>query len=223
MKNEIILRIKLHPKWDNVKFVEDIANDRPVSFVGCDVALIQDLFFSLREEIADEVARYGLSNLLRLERLLAAVVEPGQTKNFVESLMVKCLQNVDIDNELIIVDPYFYAYTADLDYPQFVANILRPFHGTLSTIKIITLPNKVNATIKTTVENEIYTLNSAIDIQHTTSELYHDRFWITAKRAKGIITGTSLNGLGRRYAIIDKLHEDDVKDIVNSLMSNNLI
>jgi hypothetical protein len=223
MKNEIILRIKPHPQWDNGKFIEDIANDHPVSFVGCDVALLQDLFFSLKEEIAEEVARYGLSNLLRLERLVGAVVEPGQTKNFVENLMVKFLQNVDIDNELIIVDPYFYASTADRDYPQFVANILRPFHDKLSTIKIITLSNKVNAAIKTAVENEINSLNSTIDIQHTTSDLYHDRFWITGKRAKGIIAGTSLNGLGRRYAIIDKLHEDDVKDIVNSLISNNLI
>jgi hypothetical protein len=223
MNNEIILRIKPPSTWDNDTFVENIANDRPVSFGGCEVGYIQDLLLSLREEIVDEIISNGYSNLLRTVELTEAVVKPGQPKNFVETLMIKFLRKCDIDNELILVDPYFYAFTHDRNYPQFVANILSPFKETLSTIKIITLPNKVDSTLKAAVENGIHALNPAIDIQHAASELYHDRFWITAQRTKGIITGTSLNGLGLRYAIIDRLNKVDVRDIVNSLVSQHLI
>jgi len=45
------------------------------------------------------------------------------------------------------------------------------------------------------------------------SDVFHDRFWI-ADEVRGVFVGTSLNGIGRRYAIIDYLQQRDVVDIV---------
>lgn len=57
------------------------------------------------------------------------------------------------------------------------------------------------------------------DIQLVFTEEFHDRFWI-ANECNGFTPGTSLNGVGKKYASINFMDKEDVKniiDIVNSL------
>jgi hypothetical protein len=55
-----------------------------------------------------------------------------------------------------------------------------------------------------------------------TSESFHDRFWI-ADRARGLFVGTSLNGIGKRYALADYMDEADVRTIVEALSTEGLL
>jgi hypothetical protein len=221
--NEIILRVKVPQGWDNKKFAEDIGGGRPVSFADCNIEFVTDIFTSFRDEVLAGITHDGLSNLLRRQLLLEDFVQLGQPQNFVETIMIKFLREVGVDGELIVVDPYFFAPTSESDYPHLVESIIRPFSQALSTIYIVTRPNKVNPRLKQEIKNVIQNMNASIQLIHTTSSNYHDRFWISANRSKGILTGTSLNGLGKRYAIIDRLASSDVAEIVKSLKNENLI
>lgn len=222
-KRELILRIETPTDWDHLKFALDVANHRPVSFTGCGVYEVCDAVDTFRDRISERLKRDGLSTFLGSTFLGEEVVSPSHSKSFIASLMVDFLKGIGVDRELIIVDPYFYARTTDPDYITLVRSVVEPFFDVLNSIYVVTLPNKVDQVLKQSINQLIVGLKPTINIHHKTSVDYHDRFWISSHRTKGIVTGSSLNGLGRKYALIDQLNELDVTDIVDSLQSNNLI
>ena len=219
----LILEINAPEEWDFLAFVESVANGRPVSFAGCKVYQVTDLFWHFRQQIEDAVIQKGFSNLLRRQLLTEALVPPGEKPDHIRDLLIKFLTATGVDEELIIVDPYFFAPAQDPSYPDLVCQIIRPFMNVLRRINVITWPNKVDSSVKWAISRGIQNLGNDIVINHATSPEYHDRFWISSSRSKGIMTGSSLNGLGRRYAVVERLSEDDVKDIVASLERGGLI
>jgi hypothetical protein len=54
------------------------------------------------------------------------------------------------------------------------------------------------------------------------SEKFHDRFWL-ADGARGLVVGTSLNGLGKRYALVDFMQPSDVRDVVQALKTEGFL
>ena len=77
--------------------------------------------------------------------------------------------------------------------------------------------------MKAEVASRLGALTPSITLQHSICNRYHDRFWITSTRSEGLVVGTSLNGLGKRYALVDKLAADDVHSIVSSLSQEGVI
>lgn len=61
-------------------------------------------------------------------------------------------------------------------------------------------------------------VNREIEVEY--SDAFHDRFWI-ANGNKGFISGTSLNGVGKRYSLIEILSEEDVTSIMDIVNKNN--
>lgn len=206
---------------DYTQLVINIANKRPVDLSKFEVLTID----SITSEFRDEVFQYGLTSLLTRQPINEELIHVAIPKTTIENIMINFLKTININDELIIVDPYFFASTKEDGYPALIQAILKPFSPGLKTIKIITSPdrNKIDVELKKSIENNIMHLNSNMAIEHKTSPEYHDRFWISASRKKGIITGSSLNGLGKKYAIIDILKETDVKDIVSTLEQKKLI
>jgi len=220
---EMILRVTTPPEWDNVAFVENIANDRPVLFTGCNVGVVSDPVIGFRQEIGTAILKDGLSTVLCRQLLTEDVVAPGQKPDAVRDIMVRFLTELGVDSELIVVDPYFYATTRDAEYPQFVADILAPFSGVLREVRVITRPDKIDKSVQKGVDSAICAKCTSVNVSLGTSDEYHDRFWISASRTKGILVGTSLNGLGRKYAVVDRLKDADVENIVRSLVSSGLV
>ena len=66
--------------------------------------------------------------------------------------------------------------------------------------------------IEQNIHTAIKQINPNISINTKYTKIFHDRFWIVDSK-KGVFVGTSLNGIGRRYAVIDWLQEDDAKEI----------
>lgn len=222
-ENEIILRLLPRDGFDQEKFVIDLVNGRPVDLSKCQVFQINNVVSEFREAIIQEILKNGLSDFLRRRLLLEKVVPPGRDSNYVADIIMEFLKVIDVDDELVIVDPYFFASTSSSNYPALVQSILSPFATQLRAIRVVTLPDKVDPILKQTIEAVVKRLNAAIEMTHSTSRDYHDRFWISSARSKGILLGSSLNGLGRRYAIVDRLSATDVKDVVDSLVASKLI
>jgi hypothetical protein len=65
-------------------------------------------------------------------------------------------------------------------------------------------------------------LSPKIDATLKMTDDFHDRFWI-ADKAKGLFVGTSLNGIGKKYALVDVMRDEDTATIVKELRRVNLL
>jgi hypothetical protein len=187
-----------------------------------DIGMIQERHLFDREKIIEILFEKGQTSILKQEVLLEFFIPKGTPGNVIVGIIQKYLDKVIIDNELIIVDPYFFPTRHDTSYSSFIASILDKYLPTIDTIKIIT-STRFNATIKAQIYSELRAIKPTLNIIHSQSDDYHDRYWISNNREKGIIIGTSLNGLGNKYALIDRLNTTDVREIVTELISGGLI
>ena len=217
-----LMEVRALAGWDFSAFVEDVANGRIASLAGCDIIQINDVFSELRADIEGAIATHGLSNLLRRQPLNEALVPPGAPSDHVRGLVLRFMDALGVDSEVVIVDAYFF-HSTHCGYADLVTSILERFLPTLSRVVVITSPETRHLRGKAAVEQAIAQMVPRPSLIHRTSLEYHDRFWITASRSKGLVMGTSLNGLGRRYALLDRLDDADVKAIVASLDQAGLL
>ncbi len=126
-------------------------------------------------------------------------------------------------DELIIIDNYFFNWEpAHHDHcMQLFEDVFSDIIPNLDSFKFITKPKYNNSNFNA-IKNFIHSINSKIYVSVKTSKDFHDRFWIVDEK-KGLFIGTSLNGIGNKYALVDYLQEDDVNYIVNVLNDERLI
>ena len=225
MKSPFYLRLDPADDFDFTKFIVDQANNKKGNLSGCSVSLISDPFIYFREQFIEEITKIGFSTFLKLESLNEELTTPRTPTNKIISSLIKYLENIGIDKELIIIDPYFFAPSAGTDYFTTVSEILSPFLNTLKELRIVTASNgqAFSSETKNGIESELQKISPSLEVHHSNSNNLHDRFWISNKRKKGILTGTSLNGLGKKYAIVDYIKEEDVANIVSAFEGEGLI
>jgi hypothetical protein len=75
--------------------------------------------------------------------------------------------------------------------------------------------------LKDTFTNLGLELDLKIDNNKRGKGLFHDRFWIffggDTTNCCGLIVGTSLNGLGKKYALIENLSYEDALTIMEDI------
>lgn len=215
----MILKVTALPGADFDAFAEEWRNnpilqkfDAKESLeTGLDTAAIQELLIER-----------GQTDILREEAVNEHLTTPGTSQAKLISILQRYINKMAPDSELIIVDPYFYPRNFPAGYSQFIADILTPYLAGLNEIKVVTSTN-YNAVIRAQVETDLKARRPGLIISHTTTDNYHDRFWISNGREQGLIVGTSLNGLGNKYALVDRLNKSDVREIVASLAAESLI
>ena len=220
------ITLKLIPKNENADFtaiVTKISNEQDVNLKDFEVSEMTAGFYSYLEEIQEYIIENGATSLYSIESLNESFVPQGATADKIITILHRYLDRIGIDNELIIIDPYFFANTHDtVTYTQTIVDVLEKYLTAISTVIIIT-NKKVDYALKSSIISKLKDVKSSLIIEHKESQNYHDRFWISNKREKGIVTGTSLNGLGRKYALVDRLNITDVRSIVSSLVSEELL
>ena len=222
MLNQLILLIrKTKERPDYRDLMMDLVHQRPIDFSGYDIEQINSIY-SFRDEIAEYIMDHGLDSLFTAGILNEDVIKSGTSEASIVAVLQKFLDKLSIDNELIIVDPYFFARPRNANYETMFCDLVKKYLPDISDIIFIT-----NTTVVTSVKNNIETgllaLKSSLNIIHKTSSNYHDRYWISSSREKGMVMGTSLNGLGNKLALIDRLNTTDVRTIVDELITENLI
>lgn len=195
---------------------------RPVDLTGWDVGDVKaSIVHSFSAEIREYVLEHGLSSFYD-ELVLEGLVAKGASAPTIVKAFVAYLSKAVVDTELIIVDPYFY-HPIDPAYALLVEQIISPFLSTLTDIRVVTKPNKVTPATKAAIDAALKVTNPALNIHHTTTHDFHDRFWITNKREKGVIAGGSLSTYGASYCLVDRLNTSDVRMIVAELVAASLI
>ena len=223
MPRGIILELIPKEGFDYTKVVEDYANGQRVDLSACELKQHNSVVDSFQAEFVDYISKDGLSALLRREPLMEALVAPGTTSSAIQSLLQAFLSALRVTTDLVIVDPYFFASTTDAGYPALIGQVLHQILPTLHTLTVITLPNKVNVALVTNVTSALAAQAPNLSVVHKTTQTFHDRFWIDPVSTKGFICGSSLNGLGKRYALVDNLQPSDVADVIAALKRESLL
>lgn len=167
----------------------------------------------------------GPSYVLGIERFQEAVLPRVDSKH--KYLLVQILRDklkaLSPSSSLIIVDSYLFPTKVQnkADFLQMFEDIFVPVIGNIETISFVTNPH-FDQTLSNNTRKLLLTLNPGVNIAHTTTDYFHDRFWI-ADEKKGLFVGTSLNGIGKRYALTDNIKDVDTRDIVNELKRLSLI
>jgi len=189
---------------------------------------IFDLDYYNEEKFKELFIRFGPTHFLSpvniQEELLKKVRSTDRRDvELLLSIIQKKLHLLKPNKSLIVIDNYIFPpnvrdlriYTTNLLY------ILDRTIGNITNLHFITKPN-YHQSLYNHVQTEIQNQNKYIITSLKTTDEFHDRFWITDQQS-GLLIGTSLNGIGKRYAIVDNLKEPDVLEIIGELKSNDLL
>src|SRR5688572_13922671 len=88
-----------------------------------------------QEKIEQILIEKGQSSILKHEGSLEFFLPKGTPQAEIVSIIQRYLDKVQIDNELIIVDPYFFPTRYPPNYSSFVISILAPYLPTIDTIR----------------------------------------------------------------------------------------
>jgi hypothetical protein len=172
-------------------------------------------------ELKRLVREKGVSYVWRLVELLEAVLPQSHDLPGIVSLLTNMISRLAPTQDFVIVDRYLLPKNKPTDYLNTLVSLLGPMSQTVSQITLVT-DKKHDAQLLTDLVAQLSPPGSKCQIAHRTSEAFHDRFWI-ADRQRGLFIGTSLNGIGARYALADYMDDNDVHEIVSALVAEGLL
>ncbi len=164
----------------------------------------------------------GLTEAFNTAQHYEALGTTSHRPHDIKALVQKYLDRIVTTNKLIIIDRYFFPNRCDTNYSSFVGDILDKYLPTLDEITFITSSSH-NATVKNSITTLLQNKKPTLTINFKFTEDFHDRFWISDHNGKGLFLGTSLNGYGRKYALIDYINTTDVRLIISELRTQRLI
>ena len=145
---------------------------------------------------------------------------PSDDRNSFIVVFQKFLDKIITSDHLIIIDPYIFPNKHDPDYAVFFVDILRKYFDQIKRISFVT-NESYNSAIKTTVFDLIKSIKPELDLEIKAYEFFHDRFWLCNN--KGLFVGTSLNGVGKKYTLIDYIKKKDVSLLFNEIQDKGII
>lgn len=174
-------------------------------------SLVMSPVLAFRDEITSYIIEHGFSSLYDGSSAMEAITSPSITINEIERVVGQFVSALDGARRILIIDPYFYAGAAEANVADTFRNLLAYASSALKQIIVVTNgKDKGKADIHAAVRTLIPGCNI---VDHVRSE-FHDRFWLDPDSGKGLVMGTSLNGLGKKVALVDRLQGDDVAEII---------
>lgn len=168
--------------------------------------------YEFADEFLEHVSTHGFESLFNYSISMEDITSPSMTLNEVEKIVDKFVMKLDDPERLLIIDPYFYASSNITDTVAMFSRLLSSISSNLKEVTFLTNGRKVDT--KEEIHAAIKSIQPNITINDFSTDEFHDRFWLDPDRSIGIVMGTSLNGLGKKISLIDKLTDEDVKEIV---------
>ncbi len=165
---------------------------------------------ALRPHIQQHIIEYGLSSLFYNHMTCDAVMHPGFTTDEIEAVILGIMSKLDGVKHLLIIDAFFYD-----DKPEcllLLEKIVRSMSSKLEKVTIITHGKRVS--MRPGIHDVFSTVVPGIQLNDVVTEDFHDRYWIDVENTKGVMVGTSLNGIGKKIAMIDYASFADTREIV---------
>jgi len=221
-------------RLSNISSDESINTDKLIDayelITQLDKRLRSELGFEFRNfELIDEckqlIKTEGVSWIMSLKRIQAALMTKSvdvQDKCVLVEMLRDMLMKLSPTKSLLIIDSYIFSSTKNEDeYLQMFKDIFSQSIDKVTSLGFITKPN-YNHNLFERCKSLLLSLKPGLTIDCKTTDDFHDRFWIV-DQTKALFVGTSLNGVGKRYALVDFIREDDTKDIITTLEQLKLV
>jgi hypothetical protein len=201
--------IEVTPKSDEVTYIDFVDKMHEIGiFEKFNISQITLPAYRFRHEFLEHIAEHGLSSLFDLNIVMEDITSPSMSINDIEKVVAKFVGKLQGAKKLVIIDPYFFSKSTNTDVAQLFSRLLGQVSSDLEEICFITNGRKNEA------RNDILSvIDQKIRVHHVTTDEFHDRYWIDPDTNKGIVMGTSLNGLGNKISLIDRIREEDVAEI----------
>lgn len=170
------------------------------------------------EECKELIRQYGVSSVLSAKRIQEELI-PKKSDSSPKYLIVRMLRDkllaLSPAESLLIIDNYMFpnnivSDTGCQDYLQMFEDIFASVITMLREVTFITRSN-YNWDLFAAMKEALLVLNPNLTVICKCTDEFHDRFWIL-DHTRGLFIGTSLNGIGKRYALVDTIRYDDVKN-----------
>ncbi|MBU0712336.1 hypothetical protein KKA87_10500 [bacterium] len=155
----------------------------------------------------------GVSDLLRMQLLQEEVLPNGVNRDKLLDTLRYKLNRIDAHKDLLIIDSYLFPNVHDSDYIDYFIAVFQGSISKCNKLSIVTKKDR-NERIENEIVKRILNVNSNLTICQKYSNIFHDRYWI-ADQSRGLLVGTSLNGIGRKYSTIDYLDNRDTLEIID--------
>jgi hypothetical protein len=165
---------------------------------------------ALRAEIQQHIIEHGLSSLFYNHLTCDAITHPGFGTDEIEAIVLGIMSSLDGVRHLLIIDAFFYDDKPDCLH--LLEKIVRSMSSKLEKVTLITHGKRVS--MRPSMHNIFTTVVPGIQINDVVTEDFHDRYWIDVESTKGVMVGTSLNGIGKKVAMIDYANSADSREIV---------
>lgn len=172
------------------------------------------------EEIQTTLRTAGPSAFLRQMRIsedISRKAPPRQARDLVRARVC----GLKPQREMLIVDPYLMTSrrTSDADaYAREVLEVVAPLVEDVEELRLVVSGRNTGQPVRTALTGQLRDAHPQLAVDVVETEDFHDRFWI-ADGQRGLVMGTSLNGIGRRIFLIDDLSSTDVKDVLAEVES----
>jgi len=169
------------------------------------------------------IAEKGVSYIWQIAHLEEALLPKEADLPPIVALLKSMLGKLAPRQEFVIVDQYLLPIPRKrpADYLDTLATLLEPLTNSIHELLLIT-DDEYDPGLLDDLRIRLAVSGPTCRLEHRTSNSFHDRFWI-ADRQCGLFVGTSLNGLGRKYALADFIAPGDVSEIVAALSKEGLL
>ncbi|MFM0025306.1 hypothetical protein PQR70_03365 [Paraburkholderia madseniana] len=166
---------------------------------------------NVREYFREYIVENGISSLFNFSLTCDAVMHGGIHVDEIFDLILQFFDKLKGVKDLFIIDPYFYS--DDPDCVALFGKMMSAISEELRSVTFFTNGRKSNK--KSAMHSVLQKVAPKASIDDVVTDEFHDRFWVDAEKNVGIVMGTSLNGIGKKIALIDHLSEYDARDIAN--------
>ena len=211
-KTEIVYVTSLKDGLDSMEFIKRVMCTPELH---SDFCLSRGDATAISDVLREWVVQHGISSLFYHHVTCDAVLHPGFTTDKIEEVIVGFVGTLKGLKNLIIIDPYFYS-----SEPAVLAlfeNMVRELSATLENVTFFTRPPR-NAKERrdfdpSAMHSVMRTIIPTIRIKDVHTDKFHDRFWIDPDKGNGLVMGTSLNGVTKKIALIDRLSSVDAAQL----------
>lgn len=152
----------------------------------------------------------------RNQEILELIIQKNMDDETIMIKLKKYVSHLDGAKKLVITDPYIFRKGNKINVVDVFGKLIDGIKTNLEEVKFLYPDNAKK-------DNEVFDgmkdiLNkNKIKMTVEKCNEFHDRFWVGIDNRKGVVLGTSLNGIGKKIALVDILKESDVDAIIDEL------
>lgn len=168
---------------------------------------------NIRGFLKEYISENGISSLFDYHITCDSIMHQGIKVDEIEELVLGFIRKLKGVRNLVITDPFLY--TDDIDCVSLFEKIILEISGNIESVTFCINNKRKNQGAE--MHGVLKKINPKTEIKEIVTDEIHDRYWLDTDNKKGVVMGTSLNGIGKKIALIDHLKQSDVNELIEAI------